>query len=95
MIIRIVRMIFQPEKVNDFLKVFEESKNKIRAFEGCQHVELLNDVNYRNIYCTYSIWDSEEHLNKYRFSELFKMTWAKTKPLFAEKAVAYSLEKVS
>ena len=94
MIVRIVRMTFDPARVPAFLEVFGAAGEKIRGFEGCSHLELLQDVNHPHIYCTYSIWDSEEHLNKYRFSRLFKDTWAQTKPLFIEKAVAFSLEKV-
>lgn len=88
-------MTFVPEKANDFLKVFEASKDKIRAFEGCTHLELLNDVKNKNIYFTYSHWLSEEHLDNYRDSELFKTTWDKTKVLFSDKPEAWSVEKVS
>ncbi|MCC9167848.1 putative quinol monooxygenase [Pontibacter harenae] len=94
MIIRIVRMTFQEEKVADFLEIFRNSRDKIRAFEGCNHVELLQDVNQPNVYSTYSLWDSEEHLNKYRQSELFGSVWPATKALFADKPQAWSLQKV-
>ncbi len=89
MLRRLVKMTFLPDKVDDFIAVFEESKQKIRAMPGCRHLEL-----WRNgtIFFTYSIWETEEALNHYRFSELFKTTWAKTKVLFAEKAEAWSLE---
>ena len=70
--IRIVKMTFDPEKVNEFLANFEEVKHKIRAFDGVKHLELLNDKNKSNIYFTYSIWESEDHLNNYRHSDLFK-----------------------
>lgn len=93
MIVRIVRMTFEPSLTRQFLEVFAASQERIRSFEGCLYLELLQDVNFPNIYCTYSIWESEEKLNRYRFSELFKTTWAKTKPLFAEKAEAFSLKK--
>ncbi len=94
MIIRIVKMTFVPEKVASFLEVFVASKNKIRNFEGCSHLDLLNDINDTTIFFTYSIWESEEHLNKYRSSELFSATWTKTKILFAAKPEAWSLEKI-
>ena len=94
MIVRIVRMTFDPVKVPVFLEVFNASRERIRGFEGCRHLELLNDVGHRNVFCTYSLWESEEHLNRYRFSQLFKDTWAQTKPLFIEKPVAFSMEKV-
>lgn len=94
MIIRIVKMTFAPGNEVEFLKIFFESKNKIRSFKGCNHLELLKDTNAGNIYFTYSIWDDEKALDHYRFSELFKSTWAKTKPLFLKKAEAWSLESV-
>src|SRR5947207_2039392 len=93
MIIRIVKMTFVPEKTNDFLKVFKESKDKIRAFDGCTHLELLNDIQDRNIFFTYSHWLSEKNLDNYRNSDLFKTTWNKTKILFAGKPEAWSVKK--
>jgi len=94
MIIRIVRMTFQEEKVDDFLEIFNSSKNKIRHFEGCLHLELLKDANQPNVFMTYSYWESENHLNQYRDSELFQKTWAATKALFKEKPIAFSSERV-
>ena len=93
MITRIVKMIFVPEKVNAFLEVFNDSKDKIKNFEGCTNLELLNDIQNKNTYFTYSQWQSEEHLNKYRDSQLFKDTWSKTKVLFSEKPEAWSVVK--
>lgn len=92
--IRIVKMTFDPTKVNEFLTNFEEVKNKIRAFDGVEHLELLNDKNKPNIYFTYSIWKDEACLEKYRHSDLFKSVWAVTKPLFIEKAEAWSVESM-
>ena len=91
MIVRIVKMTFAPDKVDAFLNVFESSKNKIRNFEGCLFLELLQDKTNPNIFFTHSHWLAEEHLHNYRHSELFTTTWAKTKPLFKEKAEAWSL----
>lgn len=91
MILRIVRMEFDPAKVDEFLSVFNQSKDKIRAFDGCEHVELCQDAAQKNVYFTFSKWLSEDHLEVYRHSELFKSTWAKTKVLFVGKPLAYSL----
>ena len=95
MLIRIVKMTFRTEKIDEFLDIFDSSKEKIRAFEGCHHLKLLRDVNSPNIFFTYSHWESEEDLNNYRKSEFFISTWAKTKTLFAEKAVVNSLFSIS
>lgn len=93
MLIRIVRMTFREDKVEDFIKLFEATKHRIRHFEGCQHLDLLQDYNQSNIYSTYSIWENEEALNKYRDSALFGEVWKSTKALFAAKAVAFSSRK--
>src|SRR5215204_578083 len=90
MLIRVVRMVFQEEKVTEFLAVFNDSKDKIRGFEGCKHMELLQDHNHPHIFMTYSHWESEEHLNNYRKSELFGQVWPATKKLFAAPPVAFS-----
>ena len=94
MLIRIVRMTFQEDKIGDFLEIFNCSKHLIRSFEGYRHLELLRDKNAHNVMLTYSYWLSEEHLNIYRDSELFKTTWAATKVLFSDKPVAFSSESV-
>lgn len=93
MLIRVVRMTFQEDKVEDFLKVFNESKKKIRNFPGCNHLELLKDYHKPNIFSTYSIWEDDKALNNYRHSDLFAGVWKDTKALFADKPIAFSSEK--
>lgn len=98
MLIRSVRMTFESEKVEDFLRIFDQSKSKIRNVPGCTHLELHRDYTRKNIFATYSIWDSEEALNNYRDSDLFKEVWSKTKALFEKEPVAFSsrlVEEVS
>jgi heme-degrading monooxygenase HmoA len=84
-------MSFEPEKVTDFLVLFEEVKNQIANFEGCKGLTLFRDTAAPNVLFTYSYWDHESNLNKYRFSPLFKDTWARTKALFNDKPMAWSL----
>lgn len=87
-------MTFKPELVEDFLKVFNANKARIREFEGCSHLELHRDANQHNIFATYSYWDRPEDLEKYRNSPLFKEVWSQTKALFADKPEAYSHERM-
>ncbi len=94
MIIRIVTMKFKKTYTKEFEELFDRVKESIRAQEGCQHLELLRDVNLADVYMTYSIWNSTSDLNRYRESALFAETWKATKSLFAEKAQAHSLEKI-
>lgn len=91
MIIRIVRMTFQPEEVTAFQQLFDQTKHLIRHFDGCERLELLRDVNQPHVFFTYSWWQSEDYLNKYRYSDLFKNVWSQTKVKFAEKPQAWSL----
>ena len=93
MIIRIVQMTFRADGVLPFQELFEERKEKIRHFSGCLHLELWQDANNPRIFFTYSHWESEEHLNHYRFSALFKDTWARTRALFEAPPQAWSLER--
>lgn len=85
-------MTFEPAKVETFLAVFEENKLKIRNMKGCTHLELLQDYNLPNSFSTYSYWKNEEDLNNYRNSDLFKEVWTRTKALFSEKPIAFSLK---
>ncbi|RAI91958.1 putative quinol monooxygenase [Algoriphagus yeomjeoni] len=94
MLIRVVRMTFKPEGVAGFLTNFHANKDSIRNFPGCQHLELWQDENDATIFLTHSHWKSEEHLNQYRDSELFKTVWTYTKRLFADRPVAFSSKKI-
>ncbi|MEN0051529.1 MAG: antibiotic biosynthesis monooxygenase family protein [Bacteroidota bacterium] len=94
MIKRVVKLTFQEEQIEAFLKIFEASKDKIRSFEGCEHLELWQAKQPANILFTYSYWRDEAALNVYRNSAFFAATWKKTKALFAERAEAWSIEVV-
>lgn len=94
MITRIVRMTFQEEECLNFEHIFDQSKELIRSFEGCEYLSLHKDHYNRNVYYTLSRWRSQQHLDNYRNSELFQSTWAKTKLLFSENPKAYSLDKL-
>ena len=94
MLVRIVKMSFDPSKITLFLANFENVKNNIRTFEGCQFLELYQDQNQPNIFFTYSYWEDEKALNAYRNSELFKKVWSETKILFNNKPQAWSVNKI-
>ncbi len=94
MIKRIVKMEFVPEKTEEFKQIFQENKEKIIAFEGCHDVSLLQDTHQEHIFFTYSLWESQAHLEAYRQSELFAGVWAKTKILFNNKPFAWSVREI-
>lgn len=90
MLIRIVRMTFEPAQVPAFLALFHATKQRIRQQPGCQHLELWQDAENPAIYCTHSHWADETALNNYRKSTLFGEVWPATKRLFAAPPVAFS-----
>lgn len=91
MFTRIVKMEFEKENIAAFLANFETVKEKIRSFPGCTFLELYNDKNDETIFFTYSRWNDETDLENYRTSNLFKEVWGVTKPMFRNKAEAWSV----
>lgn len=94
MIIRIVRMEFQPDRVPEFEAIFAASKHAIRRFSGCLRLEMNVDADLPHVRYTYSWWESQQALDNYRDSELFQTTWAATKALFGGKPMAFSLNRL-
>jgi quinol monooxygenase YgiN len=93
MFVRIVQMSFHSKHIKEFQEIFEEKKELIRNSEGCKLLELYQDKTNPEIFFTYSYWESDSDLEKYRNSELFKNVWAKTKTLFNNKPNAWSVDK--
>jgi len=88
-------MTFDPTKVSDFLAIYQESCARIRDQDGCLHLELLTDVRHPNVMMTFSVWSSEEALESYRSSSLFRDTWARTRILFAARPEATSFRRAA
>lgn len=91
MITRIVKLHIQPDKLEDFKKIYLSSANTIRSFSGCRSVEVYQKSDTPEIVFTYSKWDTEDDLNAYRNSNFFNDVWKSVKPLFLQKAEAWSL----
>jgi heme-degrading monooxygenase HmoA len=91
MLVRIVKMTFKIDKIDEFLDFLEDKKPLIRNFPGCRMVEILQDLDHPTILMTHSYWESAADLEKYRNSELFKFVWANTKIHFDGKPEAFSM----
>lgn len=95
MIKRIVLMELKPGTEALFLDIFEGVKNEIRSQKGCMGIELLQSANEgKTIFWTISIWSSDADLQSYRTSALFQKTWAAVKPLFSDKARAWTMTPI-
>jgi len=95
MFIRIVKMSFKADKIDAFLTNFNDSKEKIRNTNGCNLLELYRDKTNPTIFFTYSYWKTEQDLENYRNSDLFKNVWSSTKILFNDKPEAWSVDRIS
>jgi len=95
MLVRIVKMSFHSEHIEEFLNNFNTKKEDIRNFEGCRFLELYRDKQHTDVFFTYSYWNTEEDLENYRNSNLFKTIWAQTKVLFNAKPEAWSVNKIA
>ncbi len=93
MLVRIVRMTFASEQIENFKELFYDSQPKILAMPGCHRVELFRDWNDPHIFITHSHWDDQEALDHYRHSEMFKGVWQRTKAMFAGKPLAFSMKQ--
>ncbi|MFT4968312.1 MAG: autoinducer 2-degrading protein [Chitinophagales bacterium] len=93
MIVRIVKLTFKQEDIPEFLEIFEKQKKFIADFDGCSHLSLLRNKKQANIFFTYSHWQNEEALERYRESDFFRDIWSNVKQLFEDKPLAWSLEK--
>lgn len=91
MLIRIVKLTINNDKIEVFKKNFNQIKDTIRGFEGNELLELYQDKDNPQVFFTYSYWKTEEALNNYRKSEFFDEVWSSTKQLFDAKAEANSL----
>ena len=87
-------MRFHEDKIAAFLANFETVKHHIRSFEGNHFLELYQDKNDPRIFFTYSYWENEAALEKYRNSILFNEVWSYTKALFSDKPEAWSVDRL-
>ena len=91
MLIRLVKLTIAREHIETFKAHFDAIKEKIRLSDGNLHVELLQDTHNPQVFFTYSHWEDEVALEKYRQSAFFDDVWRYTKTLFSDKAEDWSL----
>ncbi len=92
MITRIVELQIQAEQIGAAKKLLEDVAPKVRNMPGCRRLEIMFDIHRKGRVTTYSYWESETNLNEYRDSDVFLVFWKAIKPMFSEKARAWSSE---
>lgn len=94
MITRVVKLSFDAEYIEPFKKIFAETKDGIRAFNGCIEVFAYQQSNNPAVFFTISKWNSEADLDNYRNSEFFTKLWTMTKQGFNAKPEAWTLKNI-
>lgn len=94
MIIRVVKLQFKQEVLEEALSELRSIAPKVRSMEGCRFLEIGVRSRDKGLVITYSYWDGVDYLNAYRSSDIFKEFWSSIKPLFDAKAEAWSLDRV-
>lgn len=95
MLARLVRMRFQPDKVDQFLALYAAAHPAIRTQPGCYSVQLVRAADDPTIFATWSLWEDVQALDAYRTSSFFVQFWPQVKALFRQPAEATSFEVVS
>jgi len=91
MVTRIVKLTFSEDKIDTFMAFFDTIDTQVSRFNGCNGMRLLRDIHHPEVVFTYSYWNSEEALNKYRDSDLFGTVWPTIKPWFGAKPEAWTV----
>ena len=93
MITRIVKLPIHPQSNEGkvFVHLFDKYKAQIAGAEGCKSVKMLRGDEF---FFTYSQWESEEHLNAYRYGKVFEEVWPQTKALFSGQPEAWTCEEL-
>lgn len=89
---RIVVMNFKKGRGAEFRTLFDGWKDSIAAFPGCNSLRLVKDMSDPDRFMTISEWTAPSDLESYRNSELFANVWPMVKPMFRERALAWSVE---
>ena len=92
MIVRLVRLKFKPEHIEEFLAFYEQSRETIRHQQGCLTLSMLRETNDEAAFCTWSTWRSGRDLQQYRRSEFFRDFWPRVRAMLREPAEAVSYE---
>ena len=94
MITRIVKMEFKMDQIELFLEKFNRHAENMKTVPGYVSLQIIKDIKEPNIIFTISEWRSEEDLDTYRSSALFKQIWSEVKPLFCAKAQAWTTQSL-
>ncbi|MFK7802042.1 MAG: putative quinol monooxygenase [Anaerolineae bacterium] len=84
-IIRVLLTVKPEEKEAFITHLNQEAAAVKQNFSGCEKFGLFIDATDENGFLLYEEWESQQHFNAYRESDLFKQNGAKLFPMMAGK----------
>ena len=87
-------MTIRTEEIDRFVQLFEVHREAISSMPGCLGLKLHNQTEPTGVFFTYSIWQSESDLERYRKSPLFQSIWPQVKALFHCPAEAWTVNEI-
>jgi hypothetical protein len=94
MILRVVKMVVDQNKIDIFNNFMSNLSTEKEGMDGCVHHDFFSNKQFRNVFYSYTIWESEKYLNKYRKSMLFKEVTTTLRSLCLSEPAAWTVENV-
>jgi len=94
MILRVVKMELIETKIGLFERFMSNLKDEKLRQEGCLHHDIFCDKDNNSIYFSYTIWNNEKSLKKYKKSELFKVVSQTIRSFCVKEPLAWTVENV-
>lgn len=94
MILRVVKMNVDEEKRDAFELFMKNLREEKLKLAGCLHFDYFHEKNNKNIFYSYTIWESEKYLKQYKKTDLFIEVVSTLKKLCTEEPKAWTIENV-
>jgi quinol monooxygenase YgiN len=94
MILRVVKMKVEKNKVESFERFMNNLHDEKLRLQGCLHFDYFHEKDNLYAYYSYTIWENEKFFKAYKKSDLFKEVVSTLKALCQVEPQAWTIENV-
>lgn len=76
-----------------FKQTLKDYQKALKEQKGCMHLDMFSDKKEKDIFYSYTIWDNDTNLKKYRKSALYKELSGKILPLCDKEPKAWTVDE--
>ncbi len=87
-------MTLKEAHVDSFKKRIPIISIEVRRVSGCMHNDIFRDKNKDNVFYSYTIWNSEEDIEKYLNSQYYKEIWNDLWDYFKIEPQAWKIDNI-